>query len=117
MEKPPKENSVRPPRSRPTSRKEKEVVGPPRSHSPKPSKTERISEAKSQRKEKVKTGTSPVTVEQQTELKVRSAVVDIDNVRDDELKEEFTGLLEVTGQEDSKWNTSVFESSKARLTA
>lgn len=105
MEKPLKENSLRPPRSRPTNRKEKEVVEPPRSRSPKLSKTGRINEAKSQRREKVKSGTSPVTVEQQTELKVRSTVVDIDSVREDELKEECMGLLEVTGQEDSKWNT------------
>lgn len=104
MEKPLKENSVRPPRSRPTSHKEKEVVEPPRSHSPKLSKTARINEAKSQRREKVKTGTGPVTVEQQTELKVRSTVVDIDSVRDDELKEECMGLLEIAGQEEGKWN-------------
>lgn len=103
MEKPLKENSVRPPRSRPTSRKEKGVVEPPRSHSPKLSKTRR--EAKSQWKEKVKTETSAVTVEQQTEPKVRSTVVDIDSVRDDKVKEDSMGLLEVAGQEDSKWNS------------
>lgn len=103
MEKPLTENSGRPPRSRPTSRKEKEVVEP-RSRSPKPSKTGRRNEAKSQQKEKVKTGTSPVTAEPQAELKVRSTVVDIDSVRDDELKEESMGLLETAGQEDSKWN-------------
>lgn len=105
MEKPSKENSVRPPRSRPTSRKEKGAPEPPRSHSPKLSKTGRTNEAKSQRKEKVKPGTNPVMVEQQTELKVRSTVVDIDSVRDDELKEECLGLLEIAGQEDSKWNS------------
>lgn len=114
MEKPLKENSDRPPRSRPTSRKEKEVVEPPRSHSPKLSKTGRINEAKAQRKEKVKTGTSPVMVEQQTELKVRSTVVDIDSVREDEVKEEFMGLLEIAGQEDSKWNVLTLVSLKKK---
>lgn len=105
MEKPSKENSVWPPRSRQTSRKEKGAPEPPRSHSPKLSKTGRTNESKSQRKEKVKPGTNPVMVEQQTELKVRSTVVDIDSVRDDELKEECLGLLEIAGQEDSKWNS------------
>lgn len=105
MEKPLKENSGRPPRPRPTSRKEKRVVEPPRSDSAKLSKTGRVNEAKSQRKEKVKTGTSGVTVEQQTEAKVRSTVVDIDSVRDDTLKEERIELLEIAGQDGSKWNS------------
>lgn len=104
MEKSSKENSIQPPRSRPTARKERRDLEPPRSRPQRQSKTGRINEAKSARKERVKPRANTLTVEQGAEMKVRSTVVDIDSVRDDEFKEENLGLLETAGQEDSKWN-------------
>lgn len=105
MEKSAKENSIHPPRSRPTTRKERRDVEPPRSRPQRQSKTGRINEAKSAQKERVKPWANTQTVEQEAEMKVRSTVVDIDSVRDNEFKEENLGLLETAGQEDSKWNT------------
>lgn len=55
------------------------------------------------RKEKEKPETNEVAVERETGVKVQTTVVDIDSVREDEVKEENLGLLEAAEQEDSKW--------------
>ncbi|XP_035509734.1 podocin [Morone saxatilis] len=105
-----------PPRSRMTPRKERErgALVPPRSHRQRPSKTGRVPEAPPVRKERLqkeKPETNKVKVEQETEMKVPSTVVDIDNVREDEVKEENLGLLEAAEQEDGlkRKNLGVFE--------
>lgn len=46
--------------------------------------------------------TNEVKVGQDTEEKLKSTVVDIDRVRDDEVKEENLGLLEAAEQEESE---------------
>ncbi|KAL7397644.1 hypothetical protein ABVT39_025649 [Epinephelus coioides] len=104
-----------PPRSRMTPRKEKESRASvaPRSHRQRPSKAGRAPEASSGRKErqqKEKPETNEMKVEQETEVKVRSTVVDIDSVRDNEVKEENLGLLEVAEQDGLKRKSlGVFE--------
>ncbi len=55
-----------------------------------------------QRLQKEKPETHEVKVEQETEVKVKSTVVDIDRVREDEVKEENLGLLEAAEQEDGE---------------
>ncbi|KAG8003142.1 Podocin [Nibea albiflora] len=104
------------PRSRMTPRKEREreAVVPPRSHRQRPSKSGRIPETSLVRKERLqkeKPETNEVTVEQEAEMKVTSTVVDIDSVREDEVKEENLGLLEAAEQEDGlkRKNLGVFE--------
>lgn len=47
--------------------------------------------------------TNEVAVEQGTEVKVKSTVVDIDSVRE-EVKQENLGLLDAAEQEDGKWS-------------
>ncbi len=96
-----------PPRSRMTPRKETErgALLPPRSHRQRPSKAGRVPEASSVRKQRLqkeKPETHEVKVEQETEVKVKSTVVDIDRVREDEVKEENLGLLEAAEQEDGE---------------
>ncbi|XP_049910890.1 podocin isoform X3 [Epinephelus moara] len=104
-----------PPRSRMTPRKEKEsrVTVAPRSHRQRPSKVGRAPEASSGRKErqqKEKPETNDMKLEQETEVKVRSTVVDIDSVRDNEVKEENLGLLEAAEQDGLKRKSlGVFE--------
>ncbi|XP_027146277.1 podocin [Larimichthys crocea] len=104
------------PRSRMTPRKERErkAVVPPRSHRQRQSKTSRIPETALVRKERLqkeKPETNEVTVGQEAEMKVNSTVVDIDSVRDDEVKEENLGLLEAAEHEDGlkRKNLGVFE--------
>lgn len=97
MEKPSKENPDQPRKSRPTSRKEKGAPERPRSRSPKLPRTGR--------RERVRPGSIPEMAEQQAEVRVRSTVVDIDSVREEEVKEECLGLLETAGQEDSEWSS------------
>jgi len=88
---------------------------PPRGHRQRASKAARLPEASSVRKEgqqKEKPGTNEVKVEQGTEVKLKSTVVDIDSVRDDKVKEENLGLLEAAEQEEGKLkygeNTGIF---------
>ncbi|XP_070765374.1 podocin [Enoplosus armatus] len=103
-------------RSRTTPRKERErgALVPPRSHRQRPSKAGRVPEASSGRKERLqkeKPETNEGMVEQETEVKGKSTVVDIDSVREDEVKEENLGLLEAAEQEDGlkRKNLGVFE--------
>lgn len=94
-----------PPKSRVTPRKEREkgAVLPPKSHRQRPSKTGRVPQASSVRLQREKPETSEATMEQETEVKVKSStVVDIDSVREDEVKEENLGLLEAAEQDDGK---------------
>ncbi|KAK5869687.1 hypothetical protein PBY51_024387 [Eleginops maclovinus] len=105
-----------PPRSRMTPRKERDSGAsvPPRSHRQRSSKAGRVPEAASVIKEtpqKEKPETNEVKVEQETEVKVRSTVVDIDSVRDEDVKDDNLGLLEAAEQEDGlkRKNLGVFE--------
>lgn len=79
-----------------TPRKERESGAsvPPRSHRHRPSKAGRVPEVSSVRKNRLQKE-KPET----NEVKVRSTVVDIDSVREDEVKEENSGLLEAAEQE------------------
>ncbi|KAM4547889.1 podocin [Odontesthes bonariensis] len=63
------------------------------------------------RQKKEKPETNQAEVEQEAEVKLRSTVVDIDRVRDDEIKEENLGLLEAAEHEDGlkHKNLGVFE--------
>ncbi|XP_070817702.1 podocin [Chaetodon trifascialis] len=122
MEKSSNVHSRNPPRSRMNPGKER-VRGatvPPRSYQQRTSKTGRDPEASSVRKERLqkeKQETHKMTVEQQADVKVKSTVVDIDSVREDEVKEDNLGLLEAAEQEDIRWisaglkrkNLGVFE--------
>lgn len=97
-----------PPRPRMVPRKERDrgAKVPPRSPRQRPSKTGRDPEASTVRKERLqkkeKPETNDVTAEQVTEVIIKSTVVDIDSVREDEVKEENLGLLEAAEQEDGK---------------
>lgn len=91
--------------ARPTTvpRKDRErgALVPPKRQHPKASKAGRLPEASSVRKErpkKEKSETNEVTVEQETEVKVKSTVVDIDSVRE-KVNEENTGLLEAAEED------------------
>uniref|UniRef100_A0A3P8PRP6 Podocin n=1 Tax=Astatotilapia calliptera TaxID=8154 RepID=A0A3P8PRP6_ASTCA len=87
-------SSNHPPRSRMTARKERDrgASEAPRRNPQRKPKVEQLSEASSVRKEKL--GTHVGKMEQETEVKVKSTVVDIDSVRDNEVKDENVGLLE-----------------------
>lgn len=87
-----------------TPKKERESGAsvPPRSHRQRPSKAGRVPEASVRKERLQKPEAKEVKVEQDTEVKVRSTVVDIDSVREDEVKEENLGLLEAAEQEDGK---------------
>ncbi|XP_042340152.1 podocin [Plectropomus leopardus] len=109
MEKASKVHSSLPPRSRMTPRKERESGAsvPPRSHRQRPSKA---SSVRKERPQKEKLETNEVKVEQDTEVKVKSTVVDIDSVREEEVKEENLGLLEAAEQDGLKRKSlGVFE--------
>lgn len=103
MEKSSNAHPSHPPRSRMTPRRERGALVPPRSHRQRQSKTCRLPEATSGRKEKEKPETNEVAVERETGVKVQTTVVDIDSVREDEVKEENLVLLEAAEQEDGKW--------------
>ncbi|KAM9358581.1 podocin [Symphorus nematophorus] len=116
MEKSSSVHPSHPPRSRMTPRKERErgAMVPPRGHRQRPSKTGRVPEASSVRKERLRKEQpekNEGTLEQETDVKVKSTVVDIDSVREDEVKEELLGLLEAAEQEDGlkRKNLGVFE--------
>ncbi|XP_073332202.1 podocin [Pagrus major] len=115
-----KSSSVQPShssKSRMTPRKEREkgALLPPKGHRQRPPKTGRVPQASSVRKERLqkeKPETNEAKMEQETEVKVKSStVVDIDSVREDEVKEENLGLLEAAEQEDGlkRKNLGVFE--------
>ncbi|XP_023125710.2 podocin [Amphiprion ocellaris] len=114
-----KSSNVQPnhsPRSRTVPRKERErgALVPPRGQRQRVPKAQRIPEAPPGRKERLqkeKPEATEVMVEQETEVKLKSTVVDIDSVRDDEVKEENLGLLEAAEQEDGlkRKNLGVFE--------
>lgn len=79
----------------------------PRTHRQRQSKTDRVPETMSVRKQRLQKGmpeTNEVALEQGTEVKVKSTVVDIDSVREDEVKQENLGLLDAAEQEDGKWS-------------
>lgn len=57
---------------------------------------------KKERPQKEKPETNEVKSDQETEVKLKTTVVDIDSVRDDEVKEENLGLLEAAEQEDGE---------------
>lgn len=103
-----KSSSVQPShplKSRVTPRKEREkgALLPPKSHRQRPPKTGRVPQASSVRLHREKPETSEAKMEQETEVKVKSStVVDIDSVREVEVKEENLGLLEAEDQEDGK---------------
>ncbi len=84
---------------------ERRAKVPPRNPRQRQSKTGRDTEASSMRKERLqkeKPETNEAPAEQETEGKMKSTVVDIDSVREDEVKEENLGLLEAAEQEDGK---------------
>ncbi|XP_030290393.1 podocin isoform X4 [Sparus aurata] len=101
-----KSSSVQPShplKSRVTPRKEREkgALLPPKSHRQRPPKTGRVPQASSVRLHREKPETSEAKMEQETEVKVKSStVVDIDSMREVEVKEENLGLLEAEDQED-----------------
>ncbi|KAK9519526.1 hypothetical protein VZT92_022251 [Zoarces viviparus] len=104
-----------PSRSRMTPKRERESGAsvPPRSHRQRPLKAGRVPGATSVRKERLQREKleTEVKVEQETEVKVRTTVVDIDSVRDKEVKEENLGLLEAAEPEEGlkRKNLGVFE--------
>ncbi|XP_041647321.1 podocin [Cheilinus undulatus] len=103
-----------PPKPKLMPRKERGASVPTRSHRERPSKESRVAESSSVRSEKVqkeRLETNDVKMEQETEVKVKTTVVDIDSVRDKEVKEENLGLLEAADQEDGlkRKNLGVFE--------
>lgn len=103
MEKP----SNQPPKSRMMPRKERDggASAPPRRNPQRKPKVDQLSEA-SVRKEKLQTHV--VKMGQETEVKLKSTVVDIDSVRDDEVKDDNMGLLEVEEQEDRESECFLF---------
>ncbi|XP_035996870.1 podocin isoform X1 [Fundulus heteroclitus] len=94
-------------RSRTTLRKEGEngVPVPSRSQRQRPAKAGRHTGAPSVRKEKRQmekpdTNQERMEEEKEAEVKLKSTVVDIDRVRDEEVQEENLGLLEAAEQDD-----------------
>ncbi|XP_060890099.1 podocin [Labrus mixtus] len=103
-----------PPRPKLMPRKERErgASVPRRSHRERPSKDGRVPETLSSKKERLeKPETNDMKVEQETEVKVKTTVVDIDSVREEDVKEENLGLLEAAEQEEGlkRKNLGVFE--------
>ncbi|XP_029002828.2 podocin [Betta splendens] len=101
------------PRSRTTPRMERErgAKGPPRSHRQKAPKAGCLPEAPTRKKDMRPREKPEVKSDQETEVKLKTTVVDIDSVRDDEVKEENLGLLEAADQDDGlkRKNLGVFE--------
>lgn len=93
--------SSHPARSRMMARKERGALVPPRSHRQRQLKTGRTPEDTSVKKERP--DKKMEAVEQEAEVKVKTTVVDIDSVREDEIKEENLGLLEAAEQEDGEF--------------
>ncbi|XP_047443462.1 podocin [Mugil cephalus] len=107
MEKSSRVRPYHPPRSTtmPRTERERGALAPPRRT---PNMAGRLHEASALRKDKLQKE-KPDTKEVKEKLK--STVVDIDSVRDDEAKEENMGLLEAAEQEDGlkRKNLGVFE--------
>ncbi|KAM7409673.1 hypothetical protein PAMA_001254 [Pampus argenteus] len=103
-----------PQRSRmvPKKNREKKTSVLPKSQHPKASEAGRLPETSPVRKERLKKEkpeTNEVTMEQETEVKVKSTVVDIDSVRE-QVHEENLGLLEAAEEDGLKRkNLGVFE--------
>lgn len=95
MENPRSSHSGRSSRSRMTPKKERGALAPARGL--RPSKTDKTAEATLVRKEK--TERRKVAVDPDADGKVKTTVVDIDRVRDDEVKDERMGLLEAAEQD------------------
>ncbi|KAF7644828.1 hypothetical protein LDENG_00215190 [Lucifuga dentata] len=92
---------VMPRKDRKDREKGKEVSVLPVSHLPRASKAQRLLNATPERKERLKKE-NPKTNEEnveQEEVRIKSTVVDIDSVREDEQTEENLGLLEIEEQE------------------
>lgn len=80
------------------SRKERSALPPSRGH--RQSKTGKTTEAASAWKEKKRTTErTKVAAHPDAEVKVKTTVVDIDSVRDEEVKDEHVGLLEAAEQD------------------
>lgn len=91
-----------PPRPSLMLRKEKErgASVPPRSNRERPQKEVRVTKASSSRKERLEKERPEKNEEKvEQELKVKSTVVDIDSVREEEVKEENLGLLEAAEED------------------
>ncbi|KAL6108191.1 nphs2 [Pungitius sinensis] len=92
--------------------RESGASAPPRSDRPRPSKAGRVPRTSSPRKERLqREKKNEVKAQQETPVEVRTTVVDIDSVRDIEVKEENLGLLEAAEQEEGVKhdNLGVFE--------
>lgn len=72
---------------------------PPRTHRQRQSKTGRIAEARQSVRKEEKPEKNETAVKWGAEVKVQTTVVDIDSVREDEVKEENLGLLEAAEQD------------------
>uniref|UniRef100_A0A8D2ZRL5 Band 7 domain-containing protein n=1 Tax=Scophthalmus maximus TaxID=52904 RepID=A0A8D2ZRL5_SCOMX len=96
-----------------TPRKESErgAMVPPRSHRQRTSKAVRLPEGRKDRPQREKPKTNDARQEQEAEVKLKSTVVDIDSVRDDNVKDENLGLLEFTfvGTSLKRMDLGVFE--------
>ncbi|AWP21532.1 putative podocin [Scophthalmus maximus] len=108
-----KSSIVHLPSSRRTPRKESErgAMVPPRSHRQRTSKAVRLPEGRKDRPQREKPKTNDARQEQEAEVKLKSTVVDIDSVRDDNVKDENLGLLEAAEQDDGlkRMDLGVFE--------
>uniref|UniRef100_A0A3B4ZJZ3 Podocin n=1 Tax=Stegastes partitus TaxID=144197 RepID=A0A3B4ZJZ3_9TELE len=105
-----KSSNVQPnhsPRSRAVPRKERDrgALVPPRGQRQRAAKARRLPEAPAERKERLQKEKPETNEVQETEVKLKPAVVDIDSVREDEVKEENLGLLEAAEQEDGELKT------------
>lgn len=92
------------PRSRTMPRTERER-GAPAHPRRAPDRAGRLPEASSLRQDRLqkkKPDMKEAKMDQQTGVKLKPTVVDIDSVRDDEAKEENMGLLEAAEQEDGE---------------
>lgn len=105
----------------PKKDREKGAILMPRSQQQKASKTGQLHEASSRRKEKPqkeKTETNELKSDEEAEVMLKTTVVDIDSVREDQVKEENLGHLEAADYEDgesmfkeehgSKWGKLLF---------
>ncbi|XP_037553889.1 podocin [Nematolebias whitei] len=102
MERPSNVQANHKPRTRPRKDRERGAPGPPKTQRPKPPGAGGHPETLSVRKEKL---------EEEEGVRLSPTVVDIDHVRDSEVKDESLGLLEAAGQEDGlkRKNLGVFE--------
>lgn len=97
MERPSNVPSNHKPRTRPRKDRERGAPGPPKTQRPKSPGAGGHPETLSVRKEKQRE-----KLEEEEEVRMSSTVVDLDHVRDNEVKDESLGLLEAAGQEDGE---------------